>query len=170
MRSGSRPPEVAETLPCAEDSFASVEHGKYMAERIPWARLVVLDDCGHLPTIKRPDEANGFMGIMCTTSHAQVPGCLIGLRSSAARAAAPCTACHGVGSRPIRQRSWRSARPRVRKAGRQTLHKAGREPLDHVLPEGQHEEHLGQRPQEAEGGDHRVVDVRLRASDRCADP
>ena len=40
-----------------EDSFADVEHGHDMAARIPGARLVVLDGCGHLPTLERPEEA-----------------------------------------------------------------------------------------------------------------
>jgi len=37
------------------DEFASVERGTTIAARVPDARLVVLDDCGHLPTLEYPD-------------------------------------------------------------------------------------------------------------------
>jgi pimeloyl-ACP methyl ester carboxylesterase len=38
-----------------EDRFAAVRHGAEMGALIPAARLVVLDGCGHLPTLERPD-------------------------------------------------------------------------------------------------------------------
>jgi len=38
-----------------EDRFAAVEHGREMAARILGARLVVLDGCGHLPTLEQPE-------------------------------------------------------------------------------------------------------------------
>src|SRR5215467_11361677 len=38
-----------------EDRFASVEHGREIAARIPGVRLVILEGCGHLPTLERPD-------------------------------------------------------------------------------------------------------------------
>ncbi len=37
------------------DEFASVERAQEIAARVPSARLVVLDDCGHLPTIEQAD-------------------------------------------------------------------------------------------------------------------
>jgi pimeloyl-ACP methyl ester carboxylesterase len=37
------------------DQFASVERAHEIAARIPSARLVVLEDCGHLPTLEQPD-------------------------------------------------------------------------------------------------------------------
>ena len=38
-----------------EDRLTAVEHGRDMGARIPAAQLVVLDGCGHLPTLERPD-------------------------------------------------------------------------------------------------------------------
>ncbi len=38
-----------------EDRFAPVQHGIEMGAVIPGARLVVLDECGHLPTLERPE-------------------------------------------------------------------------------------------------------------------
>jgi len=38
-----------------EDRFAGMEHGREMGARIPGARLIVLEGCGHLPTLERPD-------------------------------------------------------------------------------------------------------------------
>jgi pimeloyl-ACP methyl ester carboxylesterase len=37
------------------DQFASVERAHEIAARMPSARLVVLEDCGHLPTLEQPD-------------------------------------------------------------------------------------------------------------------
>ena len=37
-----------------EDRFTPIHHGREMSARIPGARLVVLDECGHLPTLERP--------------------------------------------------------------------------------------------------------------------
>jgi pimeloyl-ACP methyl ester carboxylesterase len=38
-----------------EDRFAAPQHGADMSALIPDARLVVLDACGHLPTLEQPD-------------------------------------------------------------------------------------------------------------------
>src|SRR6266850_1186964 len=38
-----------------EDRFAAVRHAVELSALIPAARLVVLDGCGHLPTLERPD-------------------------------------------------------------------------------------------------------------------
>ena len=38
-----------------EDRLTAVEHGRDMGARIPAARLLVLEGCGHLPTLERPD-------------------------------------------------------------------------------------------------------------------
>jgi pimeloyl-ACP methyl ester carboxylesterase len=43
-----------------EDRFASVQHGAEMSALIPGARFVVLDGCGHLPTLERPDATIGL--------------------------------------------------------------------------------------------------------------
>jgi len=37
-----------------EDDFAEIAHGSLMASWMPRAKLVVLDDCGHLPPIEQP--------------------------------------------------------------------------------------------------------------------
>ena len=37
-----------------QDEFARVAHGSFMASRIRQASFLVLDDCGHLPTIEKP--------------------------------------------------------------------------------------------------------------------
>ncbi len=43
------------TILCgAEDRLCPVEYHELMAERIPGARLVVVDDCGHLATLEQP--------------------------------------------------------------------------------------------------------------------
>jgi pimeloyl-ACP methyl ester carboxylesterase len=39
-----------------EDRFAGLQHAKYMEEHIPGSRLVVLESCGHLPTLEQPDD------------------------------------------------------------------------------------------------------------------
>src|SRR2546421_1803167 len=38
-----------------DDTLSPVTHGTMMAARITRARLVVLDDCGHLPTLEHPE-------------------------------------------------------------------------------------------------------------------
>lgn len=38
-----------------EDAFARVETARAIAGRVRDARLIVLDDCGHLPTLERPE-------------------------------------------------------------------------------------------------------------------
>lgn len=59
-----RPDSVAmlETIDCpttvmcgAEDRICPVSLHELMAAKIPGARLVVIDDCGHLATLERPD-------------------------------------------------------------------------------------------------------------------
>ncbi|OSQ47869.1 alpha/beta fold hydrolase [Marivita geojedonensis] len=42
----------------AHDALCPVKRHSVMAELIPHARLVVLDDAGHLPTLETPDETN----------------------------------------------------------------------------------------------------------------
>jgi pimeloyl-ACP methyl ester carboxylesterase len=39
-----------------QDAFVGIEKARAIAERVPDARLVLLDDCGHLPTLERPEE------------------------------------------------------------------------------------------------------------------
>jgi pimeloyl-ACP methyl ester carboxylesterase len=40
-----------------QDQFASVERAEAIAARMPSARLVVLEACGHLPTLEQPEAA-----------------------------------------------------------------------------------------------------------------
>ncbi|GGC05003.1 alpha/beta hydrolase [Marivita lacus] len=42
----------------AHDVLCPVKRHSFMAELIPHARLVVLEDAGHLPTLETPDETN----------------------------------------------------------------------------------------------------------------
>jgi pimeloyl-ACP methyl ester carboxylesterase len=39
------------------DQFASVERASEIAAHVPSARLVALEDCGHLPTLEQPDAS-----------------------------------------------------------------------------------------------------------------
>lgn len=65
-RAGSVP--LLETINCPttvmcgiEDHVCPVAYHELMAERIPNARLVVIDNCGHLSTLERPDIVNHEM-------------------------------------------------------------------------------------------------------------
>jgi pimeloyl-ACP methyl ester carboxylesterase len=42
----------------AHDALCPVKRHTFMADLIPHARLVVLEDAGHLPTLETPDETN----------------------------------------------------------------------------------------------------------------
>lgn len=47
------------TIICGrEDSLCPVEFHELMASTIPGARLVILDDCGHMATLEQPDSVN----------------------------------------------------------------------------------------------------------------
>jgi len=37
-----------------QDNFAGIAHGSFMSSRVPKASLVILDDCGHLPSLEQP--------------------------------------------------------------------------------------------------------------------
>jgi pimeloyl-ACP methyl ester carboxylesterase len=39
-----------------QDKLIPLAHGERYAEKIPGARLVIVDECGHLPVLERPDE------------------------------------------------------------------------------------------------------------------
>jgi pimeloyl-ACP methyl ester carboxylesterase len=44
---------------CGEhDKMTPVRRHSFMAELIPYAELVVLDDAGHIPTLETPDKVN----------------------------------------------------------------------------------------------------------------
>lgn len=40
------------------DQFSSVDRAREIAGRVPGARLVILEDCGHLPTLEHPDASS----------------------------------------------------------------------------------------------------------------
>jgi pimeloyl-ACP methyl ester carboxylesterase len=40
-----------------QDQFAGVDRAQAIAARVPSARLVVLEECGHLPTLEQPEAA-----------------------------------------------------------------------------------------------------------------
>ncbi|HBZ42663.1 MAG TPA: alpha/beta hydrolase [Maritimibacter sp.] len=42
----------------AHDRITPVKRHSFMAELIPWAELVVIDDAGHMPTLETPEKAN----------------------------------------------------------------------------------------------------------------
>lgn len=42
----------------AHDALCPIKRHQFMAELIPHAQLVVLDEAGHLPTLETPDETN----------------------------------------------------------------------------------------------------------------
>jgi pimeloyl-ACP methyl ester carboxylesterase len=39
-----------------QDALTPLDRHEEMAERIPKAKLVVIEDCGHLPPLEKPDE------------------------------------------------------------------------------------------------------------------
>jgi pimeloyl-ACP methyl ester carboxylesterase len=45
----------------ANDALTPPKLHREMADRIPQARLVVIEDCGHLSTLERPDEVSAAM-------------------------------------------------------------------------------------------------------------
>jgi pimeloyl-ACP methyl ester carboxylesterase len=45
-----------------QDKLIPVRHGRRAAQRIPGARLVVLDPCGHLPMLEQPAAFNQAVG------------------------------------------------------------------------------------------------------------
>jgi len=45
----------------AYDQIAPVKRHEFMAELIPYARLCVLENSGHLPTLEQPDEATAAL-------------------------------------------------------------------------------------------------------------
>jgi len=64
LRSRAARWDTLEALRCStlllwgrQDQFASVERAEAIAARVPSARLVVLEECGHLPTLEQPEAA-----------------------------------------------------------------------------------------------------------------
>ena len=65
-----------ETISCpttvicgAEDHICPPAYHELMARRIPGARLVVIEDCGHLATLEQPDVVARLKELL----HAQEP-------------------------------------------------------------------------------------------------
>ncbi len=44
-----------------QDRLIPLAHGERYAARIPGARLVVIDDCGHMPVLERPEALDGIL-------------------------------------------------------------------------------------------------------------
>jgi len=44
-----------------QDGITTIEHQKEMLEAIPDGRLEVLEDCGHMMTLEKPDAVNGLL-------------------------------------------------------------------------------------------------------------
>ncbi|MCU4971194.1 alpha/beta hydrolase [Halobacteria archaeon AArc-m2/3/4] len=53
----------------AEDPLFPVEWSVRAAEKLPNARLEILENCGHWPTRERPDEFNGILRAFLERSH-----------------------------------------------------------------------------------------------------
>jgi triacylglycerol lipase len=45
-----------------EDKLLPLESGRHVASQIPGARLVVIDDCGHIPAVEKPRAFLGALG------------------------------------------------------------------------------------------------------------
>jgi 3-oxoadipate enol-lactonase len=45
----------------AEDKLIRPSNGRYLAEKIPGARLAMLDDCGHIPMVEKPAELTALV-------------------------------------------------------------------------------------------------------------
>ena len=66
-RPDSRPSLKAITCPTLilfgrQDGIVTLEHQEEMRQRIPDARLEVLEDCGHLMTLEQPARVNALLG------------------------------------------------------------------------------------------------------------
>ncbi len=46
----------------AHDTLTPVKRHEFMAELIPYAKLAVIEDAGHLPTLEAPEEVNRLLG------------------------------------------------------------------------------------------------------------
>jgi len=44
-----------------QDTWSPVDIHEQMAARIPQSRLVVVDDCGHMSTMERPEQVTAAM-------------------------------------------------------------------------------------------------------------
>jgi len=44
-----------------QDALTPLDHSEEMAAGIPGARLAVIEDCGHLSTMERPQAATALM-------------------------------------------------------------------------------------------------------------
>jgi pimeloyl-ACP methyl ester carboxylesterase len=44
-----------------QDTWSTVEVHEQMAAMIPKSRLVVIEDCGHMSTMERPEEVTAAM-------------------------------------------------------------------------------------------------------------
>ncbi|HVP84154.1 MAG TPA: alpha/beta hydrolase [Rhizomicrobium sp.] len=44
-----------------QDGITTIEHQKEMLEAIPDVRLEVIEDCGHMMTLEKPDEVNALL-------------------------------------------------------------------------------------------------------------
>jgi pimeloyl-ACP methyl ester carboxylesterase len=44
-----------------QDGIATLAHQEEMAAAIPGARLEILEDCGHLPTLEQPARVNALL-------------------------------------------------------------------------------------------------------------
>jgi pimeloyl-ACP methyl ester carboxylesterase len=51
----------------AADGFIPVAHGQRYAERIPGARLEMIEGAGHLPTLERPDAVAAALRSFCAS-------------------------------------------------------------------------------------------------------
>jgi pimeloyl-ACP methyl ester carboxylesterase len=86
-------PRLAELAPpalfvwCSHDRLIPVRFARHVAESLPSAEQVVLENCGHVPQVERPEETNALLTKFFARADATLPRADAPARQTRARAA-----------------------------------------------------------------------------------